>query len=129
MFNYRLSRSQRTTENAFGILVARWQIFRKHIRAKPTTVDYIMKACLCLHNYLRLTDNAQYLPWGFDDSEVGNGTIKADDWRQLVSTDSSSFHATSTGRSFNRSMSNAKWVRKKNTSIVQLVPYLGRNLM
>ncbi len=81
IFNYRLSRARRTIENAFGILAARWCIFRKPIKANPILVDSIVKVCLCLHNYLRLTDNAQYLSSGFVDSEDSSGQIAPGDWR------------------------------------------------
>ncbi len=73
IFNYRLSRARRTIQNAFGILAGRWHIFRKPIKANPILVDSIVKACLCLHNYLRLTDNAQYLPSGFVGSKDSSG--------------------------------------------------------
>ena len=75
IFNYRLSRCRRTIENTFGILSARWRIFRRPIKAKPENVDHIVKACICLHNYLRLTYNAQYVPIGFIDHETGIGDI------------------------------------------------------
>ena len=87
IYNYRLSRSRRTIENAFGILSARWRIFRRPIRASPATVEKIIKATTCLHNYLRLTDNAQYLPEGFVDSYDGTGDIKLGGWRTLVGDD------------------------------------------
>ena len=87
VYNYRLSRARRTIENAFGVLAAKWRIFRKPIRANVTTVEKITKAALCLHNYLKLTENANYVPSGFVDSEDGSGNIIPGDWRTVVSDD------------------------------------------
>lgn len=39
-------------ENAFGILVSKWRIFRKPIIASEDTVRKIVQACVCLHNFL-----------------------------------------------------------------------------
>ena len=79
IFNYRLSRCRRTIENSFGILTARWHIFRHPIKAKPKTMDSITKACLCLHNYLRLTPNAQHVPSGFINCEDSDGNVTPGD--------------------------------------------------
>ena len=73
IFNYRLSRCRRTIENTFGILAAKWRIFRRPIRANPETVEKIIKACVCLHNYLKLTYSSHYVPDGFVDSEDNTG--------------------------------------------------------
>ena len=83
-FNYRLSRSRRTIENAFGILSARWRIFRKPIRADIKKVDLIVKGCVCLHNYLLYVDTASYTPAGYVDNYNDNGTIIHGAWRQEV---------------------------------------------
>ena len=84
VFNYRLSRARRTIENAFGILSAKWRIYRCPIKAKPSKVEEIIKATVCLHNYLRLTDGARYIPTGFIDSESTSGVIIPGDWRREV---------------------------------------------
>ena len=84
IYNYRLSRARRVIENIFGILAARWRIFRRPIRAGIDTVEKIVLATVCLHNYLRLTDNTCYSPNGFIDSEDSRGNIRLGDWREIV---------------------------------------------
>ena len=87
IFNYRLSRGRRTIENTFGILGARWRLFRKPIQASVENVQRYTMACVCLHNYLRQTDNARYLPTGFVDCEDTSGDIKPGEWRSIVQMD------------------------------------------
>ncbi|KAL9977992.1 hypothetical protein ACROYT_G015463 [Oculina patagonica] len=55
--------------------------YLRPIKAKPDHVDMIIKACLCLHNYLMLTDNAYYAPQGFVDSKDNTGATIEGDWR------------------------------------------------
>ena len=90
IFAYRLSRARRTTENAFGILTARWRIFHKPIRSSVENAERYTLACLALHNYLRLTDNAMYCPEEFVDSYNNSGKIKEGEWRSLVNNENSS---------------------------------------
>lgn len=52
-FNYRLSRARRTSDNAFGILSAKFRIFRQPILAYPINVVKIILARVILHNCLR----------------------------------------------------------------------------
>ena len=112
VFNYRLSRACRTIENCIGILAARWRIFRRPIRALPEVIDQITKTCACLHNYKRPTNNPQYLPSGFRDTEDASGNIVAGDWRTEVHGEFSAFKSADTGRAFNRPSSNAKETRE-----------------
>ena len=57
VYNYRLSRARRVIENAFGILVARWRIFRSAMHADIQNCEVYIRAALVLHNYLR-TDHS-----------------------------------------------------------------------
>lgn len=52
IFNYRLSRARRVIESTFGILVARWKIYRKPIVASLTLSERIVQATCCLHNFI-----------------------------------------------------------------------------
>ena len=81
IFNYRLSRSRRIIENAFGILVARWRIFRQPIIASPENTKSFVKACVALHNFLQKEQSTKYCPHGFVDSEDANGGQVSGTWR------------------------------------------------
>lgn len=56
VFNYRLSHARRMIENTFGIIASQWRILRKPIIAKIETVEKIVQAIVCLHNWLRKQD-------------------------------------------------------------------------
>lgn len=83
VFNYRLSRARRISENAFGILVERFRIFEKPIPMKVETTECIIKATCALHNWLRKTTSRTYFPTGCVDIEdIENGTIIPGEWRK-----------------------------------------------
>ena len=92
IFNYRLSRARRVIENSFGVLAARWRIFRRFIRASAENVEKYILATLALHNYLLQTDNAGYCPSGFVDSEDSTGRITPGEWRSDVASGDASAH-------------------------------------
>ena len=84
IYNLRHSRARMPIENSFGILVARWRIFQKPIIGSVENVQNYVMACICLHNYLRLTENSLYCPSGFVDVCNKSGKIRSGDWRKIV---------------------------------------------
>ena len=52
IFNYRLSRARRVSENTFGLSTARWGIFKRPIDALPEQCIGITKAVVALHNFI-----------------------------------------------------------------------------
>ena len=89
IFNYRLSRARRISENAFGILANRWRVFRKPFLLKPEKVKLITYSCLILHNFLRSesTSGKIYIPLNLLDFEDMSGNIPGA-WRIDVPKDS-----------------------------------------
>ncbi|XP_046977381.1 putative nuclease HARBI1 [Vanessa cardui] len=82
IFNYRLSRARRVVENAFGILAARFRIFRRNISVDVENVDAIVLACCSLHNYLR-KKRSRYVHNKFIDRESISKTLfSRGAWRQ-----------------------------------------------
>lgn len=57
IFNYRLSRARRMIESTFGILVAKWRIYRRSIIASVSTAVKIVQATICLHNFIIQKEN------------------------------------------------------------------------
>ena len=52
IFNYRLSRARRVSENAFGLLASRFRVFHSMFNVRPESVISIVHATLVLHNFL-----------------------------------------------------------------------------
>ena len=54
IFNYRLSCARRVVGNAFGILANHFQVLLTTMQHSPNTVNVIIKACVVLHNLMRI---------------------------------------------------------------------------
>lgn len=81
IYNYRLSRARRVVENAFGILAARFQIYRCSIPAKVNNIKKYVLATCALHNFLR-KNNTYISPQSVDTEDVDQHCINRGDWRQ-----------------------------------------------
>jgi hypothetical protein len=105
VYNYRFSRARRVVENAFGILVARWRIFRQPLCGKLETADYIVLAAVCLHNFIIRSREREvrerHIPERFVDTERNNGSIQNGLWQSHVAGDSSAITAAPPTRSRN----------------------------
>ena len=51
IFNYRLSRARRISENAFGILVQRWRVFDRRMCLSDHNAIKVIQAATVLHNF------------------------------------------------------------------------------
>ncbi|KAG8226824.1 hypothetical protein J437_LFUL007103 [Ladona fulva] len=68
VYNYWLSRARRVVESAFGILAARWKVFRKAFEIPMEKVDKVVIATCILHNYLMVhrSGNGDYFDEAID---------------------------------------------------------------
>ena len=62
IFNYRLSRARRISENVFGILAARFCVFRAHVHLSPHNAVIVTKACLALLNFCQRQKDKNFVP-------------------------------------------------------------------
>ena len=82
IFNYRLSRARRVVENTFGILVQRFRCLRTTLQQRPETVARIAKACVCLHNLMRIR-YPRHSNFLLDDEDVEHNLVPGA-WRDNV---------------------------------------------
>lgn len=88
IFNYRLSRARRVSENAFGIMSSTFCILRKPILLNPNVATKVTLAAIYLHNYLRNSGSRNvYCSVGMLDSEFPNNEeVVPGLWRKDPST-------------------------------------------
>ena len=82
IFNYRLSRMRRISENAFGIWANRFRLFGTTSTLNPSKIEHVVLASLALHNMLRTKSSESYTPTGFIDFEIENGNVIPGSWRE-----------------------------------------------
>ena len=111
LYNYRHSRGRRISENLFGILANRWQIFFTIIKLNPEFVKEIVLTTLILHNMLIKSPNSMsvYRPRSLVDFEDENGNVTPGEWRNDVITDS--FYPLQVPRTGHNATKSAKSVR------------------
>jgi len=85
IFNYRLSRARRIIENAFGLLVAKFRIFKCEIDASVERARSYVLACVCLHNFL-IGRNAYVAPSDLDRENPSSGRVIPGEWRSAQSS-------------------------------------------
>lgn len=88
IFNYRLSRARRVSENAFGIISNVFRVLRKPLLLEPERATKVVLAVLYLHNFLRKSSSRTvYNPPGtFDFESMVTGDVTPGLWRQQLST-------------------------------------------
>lgn len=60
VFNYRLCRARRVSENAFGILTKRFRIYQRKLQLSPRNMDIVVMATCVLHNFLRIKVDSEF---------------------------------------------------------------------
>lgn len=81
IFNYRLSRTRRVVENAFGIASSVFRVLRKPMLLELQKAELIVMAVVCLHNFLRRSTSSNiYTPPGSLDTDL-NGHTTPGSWR------------------------------------------------
>lgn len=108
VFNYRLSRARRISENAFGILAAKFRVFHTTLCVKPESAVSIVHACLVLHNFLMCKHSTEYTPPGSMDDERENGDVVNGEWRHGTSTSSCINDISLPGQNYTRNASHIR---------------------
>lgn len=84
IFDYRLSRARRLSENAFGVLATRFQVFYTAMRLSPENATKVTLAAIALHNFLMTKRDQAFNPRGYIDSEdPQTGAITLGQWRNV----------------------------------------------
>lgn len=81
IFNYRLSRTRRVIKNTFGIMGTKWQILNSCISCPLKNAEQIVKALVCLHNFMMTCGRTEYCPSELVNTERNSGEVQTGAWR------------------------------------------------
>ena len=62
VFNYRLSRAHRVSENAFGVMSYGFRCLLRNMQLDPDVATDVLLACCVLHNFLHQRCGKGYIP-------------------------------------------------------------------
>ena len=84
IYNYRHSRARQISENLFGILASRWNIYSTKILLHPDKMNSLVLTTLALHSMLRRSSHSRnlYTPCSFTDTLGYDGNIIKGEWRR-----------------------------------------------
>ena len=86
IFDYRLSRKRRVTENAFGILANRARVFSAQKNLNENNISIVVLVSLSSHNLLRESSRDTYMLPGFTNKIQMEGSICNSTWRDEASS-------------------------------------------
>ncbi|KAL8569159.1 hypothetical protein ACOMHN_020286 [Nucella lapillus] len=116
LFDYRLSRARRLSENVFGILVAKFGVFQRTMRLSPDNATTVSLACVALHNFLmRRKDNLFAHPRLTDREHPVTRENIGGEWRQNQHTALRAIDR----QAGNHHSADARWVRNELKEFVQ----------
>lgn len=113
IFNKKLSSARVIVENTFGILSAKFRIFKSPIELSPEKVSIVTMSCILLHNYLKKSNTSTriYCPPGTIDVYDRNGNmIHRGSWRSEITSTNAIQNLPQIAR---RSAANARQVREE----------------
>ncbi|KAJ8943662.1 hypothetical protein NQ318_005664 [Aromia moschata] len=94
IFNYRLSRARNVSENAFGLIAARFRILHTAIHMNdPQNIIYVVLAICALYNFLIKRNTSYTTAASFDQEDSVSHDLLMGDWRN-TSTDLTSLRTT-----------------------------------
>lgn len=107
IFNYRLSRARNVSENAFGLIAARFRILHTPIHMiYPENIIYVVLAICALHNFLRKRDTSYTSATSFDHENPVTKEVQPGDWRkntvEMINLGSRKKHTATTASKTNR---------------------------
>lgn len=81
IFNYRLSRARRISENAFAIIAWRFRVFSRPMELKSVTIDIVVWAACNWDNWLRKTAPSHYTSQqAVDREDFNTGDVTPGEW-------------------------------------------------
>ena len=98
LFNYRLSRMRRVSENVFRIWGNTFRVFTTAMALKPEKVVFTTPAIVAPHNMLRLESKESYTFDGLLDAEGDDGNIIRGEWRSDASNFTKSLRVNKNNR-------------------------------